>query len=112
MAALDGGIPGAHGCGGVGVALAGVALHVEPRSSKGGGSAETDSHDAELRDDVVDVGALRGVAHGEARDAHGGDVYHARADDAIPRDVGVLREVVMKGAEPGEIDGHETVFRA
>src|SRR5260370_37346227 len=103
MAALDGGIPGAHGCGGVGVAHAGVALHVEPRSAKGARSAETDSDDAELRDDVVDVGALRGVAHGESRDADGGDVYHARADDAIPTYVGTVLAVGMIGAEAGEI---------
>ncbi len=52
------------------------------------------------------------MAHGEARDADGGNVDHARAEDAVPGNVGILREVVVGGAEARKIDGHETVFGA
>src|SRR3979490_1440948 len=109
-ASLDGCVPRAHGGGGVRVAHAGVTLHVEPGRAESARTAETDAENAELRNDVVGVGALRSVAHGEARDVDGGDVDHTRADDAVPGDVGVLREVVVKGAKAGKIDGHETAF--
>src|SRR6184192_2471606 len=63
IAALDGGVPSAHRRGGVGIAHAGITLHVKPRRPPGTRPAKAYAQNTQLRNDVVGVGALRKVAH-------------------------------------------------
>jgi len=86
-------------------------LHVEPRSAKRQ-VRRNRLHDAELRDDVVDV-ALCVVWLMERRETLTEATFTMRGlmmrfQEALE----FLREVVMKGANPGRLMGMKTVFRS
>src|SRR5437660_230403 len=110
IAALDGGVPSAHRRGGVGIAHAGITLHVKPRRPPGTRPAKAYAQNTQLRNDVVGVGALRKVAHGQARKGHRGDVYQVRRDNAVPGHAALLGKIVVAGAKAREVNGHESAL--
>ena len=110
IAALDGGVPSAHRRGGVGIAHAGITLHVKPRRPPGTRPAKAYAQNTQLRNDVVGVGALRKVAHGQARKGHRGDVYQVRRDNAVPGHAALLGKIVVAGAKARDVNGHESAL--
>src|SRR5215470_17493384 len=101
-----------HRRGREGVAHAGIALHVEPRRAERALAAEADALNPQLGDDVVVLAVLRRPVHREPGDRDRRDVHYARADDAVPTDAAVLREIVVDGSEAGQVLRHKSVLPA
>src|SRR4029434_1317770 len=94
------------------VAHSGIALHVEPWRSPCSWPAIANSLNSELRHDVVRVRAFRGVANGKPRNAERHHIHHARAHDSVPRNVSLLRKIVVIRPETRQVDGPESIFTA
>ena len=112
VARLQNRIPGVHRCSDISIAHAGVALHIEPGRAKSALSAKTNSGNSQLGNNVVREAVLGSTVHRQPRNRYVGHVHNGRTDDAIPADRAILREVVVKGAETGQVLGHETFFAA
>src|SRR5205823_3732267 len=112
IAAFGNGVPCVHGSRGVGVTHARVALHVKPGRTPCGRSAESDPLDSELRHNVIPVCVLIIAAHRKSRHGDCGRIHQMRAKDLVPGNRTLVREVIVKSAEAGKIDRHESVLGA
>ena len=105
-------VPGVHGRGQKPVAHRRETLHGEVGRSIGALAAEADTLNSQLTDDVVAVAVFGGPVHRQARETDGCHVHHARVNDAVPADAGLLGQIVMERAEAGQILGHEAILSA
>src|SRR6266568_3205894 len=71
IAAFDYRVPGVHGSGQIAITQRRETLHVEIGSTPRSRTAEACSSDSEFGNDVVFVGALSAVHHGQPRDGRG-----------------------------------------
>ena len=105
-------VPGFHRRGGVSVAHTGISLHVKPWRSPRPWTAKSNTLNPKLGHDIVRVCAFRGVAHCQSRNTECRHIHHSRAYNSVPRDVSLLREIIVIRSESRQVDGHESVFAA
>src|SRR5262249_16108968 len=104
-------VPGMHRCGRERITQAVISLHAEPSRSERPFPAETHTLNSEFGNDVIILAVLRGPVHCESGNSEGDNIHESRVEHAIPRNVALLREVVMERAEAWKILRHETLFR-
>src|ERR1700676_5044649 len=100
---FDHGVPRMHGSGGESVSDSAITLYREPRRAGCRRTAETNSRDSQLTNDVVYAVILRSSIHRQPRNRGGHRVDLVARKDVVPGNRRLLRKIVEVGPEPRQV---------
>src|SRR5579864_216791 len=78
-----------------------VALHIKEWRAKSAVTAKSNALNLQLGNDVVGVCVLIVTVHRQPRSRNCGGVHAGGTEDLGPRDIALLREVIVKRPKPG-----------